>query len=236
MVWHLLLIIGAWIPILLTVVTVWFAVKLLFIPAGPYSPWRWAWRWLIIGVMSVGLLWLRNALVTTGLLTEDSWLIQLLFNLPLRLALSSLAAAAFCVCAAECYRIFQQPPMAAPIPVAQIVMSWDGHILSWNAAATELLGWTEAEVKWQELAEVLIPADLITTYQGQSIRARDAHRQGLQHFRESGESAIMDTRFLTTAQHKDGHLLEVEVHVSTHHSPMGQTFLGRIVPVPKFLV
>lgn len=232
MVGKALLIVGAWLPLLMTVWTVWFAARLLFVPAGAYGAWRRAWGWLMLGVVSIGLLWLRNALTVSGLMPETSWLIQVLLNIPLRITVSTLSALGFLGCTYECYQIFRQRPLSVPIPVAQVVMNWRGTILLWNAAATNLLGWTEEDAVGHVLADLIIPEELMVDYHGTSIPAREAHQAGLKHFHETGESGIMATRFSTVALHKDGHRVEVEVRVNAHMTSLGQTFLGQLTLLP----
>lgn len=127
--------------------------------------------------------------------------------------------------------ILKSRPPAVPIPVAQVVMTWQGRIVLWNTAAEDLLGWTAAEAVGEDLADLCIPEDLMVEFHGEQIFAREAHRRGLRHFRNTGESPILDTRFRTVARHRDGHPLDVEIRVNAHMTPEGTTFLGQIVPI-----
>lgn len=215
----ILLLIGAWLPLVITIGTLWCAIRLLYVPAGADLPWRWAWRSLVIGVLSNGLLWLRNALIVSGVNQETSWLVQWLMSLNIRVVLSIMTAAGFFGCAFYCYQIFRQRRPAVPLPAAQVIMNWKGQVIDWNQAATDLLGFTKADVWEQELASLIIPEE-----------AREAHRQSVGTFKETAESRILNTLYPTEAIHKDGQRIKVYVHVTHHLTGSGSTFLGVITP------
>ena len=121
----------------------------------------------------------------------------------------------------------------APEPVAQVQMDWRGIIVDWNPAATTLLGWTADEALGQELATLLIPEDLqVTRPDGTTDNARTLHRNGLAHYRETGEAAIINTRFPTTTLRNGRPPLAVDVYITAHITAEGTRFLGAITPAP----
>lgn len=78
-----------------------------------------------------------------------------------------------------------------------------GLITDWNPAAEELLGYSYAVAVGCEIAELIIPAAL-----------RDAHRNGLRRFVETGESRILGRRLELPALRQDGSELTVELSIA----------------------
>jgi PAS domain S-box-containing protein len=207
---------------------------LCYIPAGRYGPWRRVWLWLTLGASAIAPLWLRNALVLSGVQPQDSWLMQGLLSYPVRVILSNLSAFGFLMCPVECYLIFRKrlTAAAAYTPVAQVVIDGNGIILSWNIEATALLGWTTADAIGHELPDVMIPVDLMVDYHGEQIPAREAHRRGLKRFHATGKAPMLAKKFKTIALHKDGRHIDVEILVNAHTTETGQTFQAQILPIP----
>ncbi len=77
------------------------------------------------------------------------------------------------------------------------------RILFWNRSAEQIFGYTDAEVRGENLHQLLAPehyhADI---------------RQGFDHFKETGESSILNQLREVTARHKDGRELHIELSIA----------------------
>ncbi len=78
-----------------------------------------------------------------------------------------------------------------------------GEIISWNKAATDILGYTEEEAVGQRL-ELIIPE-----------RFHDAHRNGMARFTETGEAHVIGTTVELAACPKSGVEVPIELSLST---------------------
>jgi PAS domain S-box-containing protein len=78
-----------------------------------------------------------------------------------------------------------------------------GQIVSWNKAATRILGYTEEEVVGQRL-ELIIPE-----------RFHEAHRNGMARFTETGEAHVIGTTVELSACTKGGDEVPIELSLST---------------------
>ena len=78
-----------------------------------------------------------------------------------------------------------------------------GRIISWNSAATRILGYTEAEAVGRRL-ELIIPE-----------RFHDAHRNGMARFTETGEAHVIGTTVELFARTKGGDEVPIELSLST---------------------
>jgi PAS domain S-box-containing protein len=78
-----------------------------------------------------------------------------------------------------------------------------GRIVSWNSAATRILGHTEENALGQRL-ELVIPE-----------RYRDLHRTGIARFTETGEAHIIGTTVELSALTKAGVEIPIELSLST---------------------
>ncbi len=108
-----------------------------------------------------------------------------------------------------------QPILDAALD-AIIVMDQAGRVQGWNRAAERLFGFRAEQAVGRELAELVIPGQL-----------RDAHRNGLRRFLETGETTIIDRRVDLVARHRDGYELPVELTVVTVPGP-ARSFAGFI--------
>ncbi len=86
---------------------------------------------------------------------------------------------------------------------AVISMDAAGIITDWNAQAANIFGWQREEALGHRISETVIPR-----------RDREAHEQGLRHFLETGEGAILNRRIEMLACHRDGHEFPVEITIS----------------------
>jgi PAS domain S-box-containing protein len=78
-----------------------------------------------------------------------------------------------------------------------------GDIISWNKAATDILGYTEEEAVGQRL-ELIIPE-----------KFHDAHRNGMARFTETGEAHVIGTTVELAACTKSGEEVPIELSLST---------------------
>jgi PAS domain S-box-containing protein len=79
----------------------------------------------------------------------------------------------------------------------------EGHIISWNKAATNILGYPEEEALGRRL-ELIIPE-----------RYHDAHRQGMDRFTQTGEAHVIGTTVELAARTKSGAEVPIELSLST---------------------
>ena len=78
-----------------------------------------------------------------------------------------------------------------------------GTITAWNRQAENIFGWPQAEAFGRNFADTLI-----------APRHREAHRQRLDRFLASGDSAAINQRIEINALHQDGHELPVELVIT----------------------
>jgi PAS domain S-box-containing protein len=78
-----------------------------------------------------------------------------------------------------------------------------GEIVSWNKAATRILGYTEEEAVGKRL-EMIIPE-----------RYHEAHRKGMNRFTKTGEAHVIGTTVELAARKKSGEEVPIELSLST---------------------
>lgn len=78
-----------------------------------------------------------------------------------------------------------------------------GEIVSWNKAATRILGYTEKEAIGQRL-ELVVPE-----------RFHEAHRNGMHRFTTTGEAHVIGTTVELAARTKSGEEVPIELSLST---------------------
>jgi PAS domain S-box-containing protein len=78
-----------------------------------------------------------------------------------------------------------------------------GEIITWNSAATRILGYTEEEAGGQRL-ELVIPE-----------RYHEAHRQGMARFTETGEPHVIGSTVELSAITRSGEEIPIELSLST---------------------
>ena len=94
-----------------------------------------------------------------------------------------------------------------------ITINLDGIITGWNQQAEFMLGWTPQEAIGQPLVSLIVPPAF-----------REAHNQGLAHYRTTGEGPVLNKRLEIDALHQQGHEFPVELSISPIHSQGGVTF------------
>ncbi len=96
---------------------------------------------------------------------------------------------------------------------AVVQMDFDGYITGWNHQAEKIFGWSAEEILEQTIEQTIIPE-----------RYREAHRNGMQRYLESGESSVMNSLIEIHALHRDGHEFPVELSISVIDSTDLQEF------------
>ena len=91
-----------------------------------------------------------------------------------------------------------------------------GEIISWNRAATDILGYEEEEAIGQRL-ELIIPE-----------RFHEAHRNGMARFMETGEARAIGTTVELAARTKSGDEVPIELSLSTWTVHEDRYFTGII--------
>jgi diguanylate cyclase (GGDEF)-like protein/PAS domain S-box-containing protein len=86
---------------------------------------------------------------------------------------------------------------------AVVVMDATGCTIDWNSQAAITFGWAREDVIGKSLAEIIVPA-----------RYREAHKQGLREFLETGLGRIINRRIELLAIHRNGHEFPIELTVS----------------------
>jgi len=94
-------------------------------------------------------------------------------------------------------------------------MDDDGFVLSANRAAERTFGYAADEIIGQELAALIIPDTL-----------RDAHRDGLARYLQTGRGPIVGRRVELTAMRRDGSEFPVELVVTRPEIPGERVFYG----------
>ncbi len=74
-----------------------------------------------------------------------------------------------------------------------IILSTEGRVLEWNAAAETTFGCRAAEARGRELMEMIIPE-----------ACREAHRHSMANALATGEGPVLEQRMEITAVHADG--------------------------------
>ena len=85
---------------------------------------------------------------------------------------------------------------------AYVCIDADGNIIDWNPKAEDMFGWSRQKVMGEPLAETIIPE-----------RFREKHRHGLAHYLASGSGPWLYKTVRTTAQHRDGYELPIEMAI-----------------------
>lgn len=91
-----------------------------------------------------------------------------------------------------------------------------GKILSWNKAATRTFGYTEEEVMGKPLT-IIIPDQF-----------KSAHEKGIQRVNSGGAHHVIGKTVEVLGQHKEGHLIPIELSLSTWMSGEERHYTGII--------
>jgi PAS domain S-box-containing protein len=107
-------------------------------------------------------------------------------------------------------------------PNAVIVLDCNGVVEDWNPRAEGMFGWSRAEALGRELAELVIPQPL-----------RQAHRQGLRRFLESGASRLLHRLVELAALRRDGTEFPVELFVRPLGIHPSVSFCGFVTDITE---
>lgn len=98
---------------------------------------------------------------------------------------------------------------------AVVVMKSDGVIADWNDRAVDVFGWSRDEAVGWIMADLIIPE-----------RYRDAHRQGLRRYLESGKGKVIGRRIEVSGLRKNGEEFPVELSISPIQNRENILFIG----------
>lgn len=85
---------------------------------------------------------------------------------------------------------------------AYISIDQAGVVSAWNRQAQETFGWTATEAIGRRLEELIIPPG-----------TREAHRAGMNCYRNTGDTAVLNQRMEWSAIRRDGTIFPVEVRI-----------------------
>jgi two-component system CheB/CheR fusion protein len=94
-----------------------------------------------------------------------------------------------------------------------ISMDASGNVTEFNPAAERVFGYTRDQALGRELASLIIPPD-----------QRDRHRNGLQHYLETGEGPVLGKRIEVKALRADGSEILVELAITALRRENGPIF------------
>lgn len=95
---------------------------------------------------------------------------------------------------------------------AVVMMDEAGDVTGWSGTATTTFGWSADEVVGRPLASVIVPPQY-----------RDAHIQGLERYRQTGDGRVLGSVLELSALHRDGHEFPVEIRISEAAQIEGRT-------------
>jgi PAS domain S-box-containing protein len=98
---------------------------------------------------------------------------------------------------------------------AVVVMKSDGVVADWNDRAAGVFGWSRDEAVGRTMADLIIPE-----------RYREAHRNGLQRYLETGIGSVLGTRIEVAGLRKNGEEFPVELSISPVRDDKSILFVG----------
>jgi PAS domain S-box-containing protein len=98
---------------------------------------------------------------------------------------------------------------------AVVVMKSDGVVADWNDRAVGVFGWSRDETVGRTMADLIIPQ-----------RYREAHRNGLQRYLETGVGNVLGTRIEVAGLRKNGEEFPVELSISPIRDGKSVLFVG----------
>jgi diguanylate cyclase (GGDEF)-like protein/PAS domain S-box-containing protein len=87
---------------------------------------------------------------------------------------------------------------------AVVQMNSEGIVTGWNEQAANIFGWTRIEAVGRKLHEMIIP-----------LQYREDHIRGMEHYLNTGEGPVLNSRIELTSLHRDGHEFPVELAITT---------------------
>jgi two-component system, sensor histidine kinase and response regulator len=107
---------------------------------------------------------------------------------------------------------------------AYVAMDRAGLVLDWNRQAETTFGWTYEQARGRPVAELIIPP-----------RYREAHRQGLRRYLDTGEASVLNKPVELSALHRDGHEFPIEITIWPLEDEDGTTFSAFVRDITKRL-
>jgi len=101
---------------------------------------------------------------------------------------------------------------------AFVGMNSDGQVVSWNAQAVKIFGWSPEEILGKEMSETIIPHAF-----------REGHRRGLRRFLESGEAPVVNQTLELTALNRNGTEFPIEITITKPISSDHRYFFGAFI-------
>jgi len=98
---------------------------------------------------------------------------------------------------------------------AVVVMKHDGVVADWNDPAVAVFGWSRDEAVGRIMADLIIPE-----------RYREAHRNGLRRYLESGKGKVLGKRIELSGLRKNGEEFPVELSISPIQDRENILFVG----------
>ena len=98
---------------------------------------------------------------------------------------------------------------------AVVVMKSDGVVADWNDRAAGVFGWSRDEAVGRTMADLIIPE-----------RYREAHRNGLQRYLQTGIGNVLGTRIEVAGLRKNGNEFPVELSISPIRDSKSILFVG----------
>ena len=98
---------------------------------------------------------------------------------------------------------------------AVVVMKPDGVVADWNDRAVDVFGWSREEAIGRIMADLIIPE-----------RYREAHRNGLRRYLESGKGEVVGRRIELSGLRKNGEEFPLELSIAPIQDRKNILFVG----------
>ena len=86
---------------------------------------------------------------------------------------------------------------------AIVTIDEEGNVHDFNAASEKLFGYSRDEAVGQDMAELIVPE-----------KFREAHREGIRHWKATGEANVFGIRIEIEAQNKSGEIFPIELAIT----------------------
>ena len=100
---------------------------------------------------------------------------------------------------------------------AVVAIDAAGDIISWNAIAVQMFGWTVQEAVGRSLADLIVP-----------LQHRARHRSGMQHYARTGIASVVGRRIEISAIDRAGREFPVELSIILAPEGGAASFVGFI--------
>ena len=101
---------------------------------------------------------------------------------------------------------------------AFVGMNSNGEVVSWNAQAVKIFGWSSEEVLGKSMSDIIIPHAF-----------REGHRRGLRRFLESGEAPVVNQTLELTALHRHNGEFPIEITITNPIRSDHRYFFGAFI-------